>query len=82
MCKIIDFTSRLVNEEKIHWDIMIGSDQGADRYRIRKISSGDNNIIITIATTSFDKIIPLRDAALAELKQQLLKNEVKCVGEH
>lgn len=82
MCKIIDFTSRLVDEEKIHWNIMVGSDQGADRYRIREISGVENGIIITIAATSFDNIIPLRDEALAELKRQLLKNQVKCVGEH
>lgn len=82
MCKIIDFTSRLFDEQKIHWDIMVGSDQGVDRYRIRKLSKDESAIIINLVATSFDKIIPLRDAALKELKRQLLKNEIKYVFEH
>ena len=82
MCKVIDFTSRLVDAQRIHWDIMVGSDMGEDRYRIRKLSKDENVIIINIVASSFDKIIPLRDAALEELKRQLQKNEVKYVSEH
>jgi hypothetical protein len=78
MCKVIDLTSRLVKEEEIHWDIAVSSDNSGDRYRIRKVdSNGKSAIIVTLSTNSFEKIVPLRDRALSELKQQMLKNEVK-----
>jgi hypothetical protein len=80
MCKVIELANRLVKEEEIHWDIAVSSDNGGDRYRIRKVESDEKTaIIVTIATSSFDNIVSLRDQALSELKSQMLRNEVKDV---
>ncbi|WP_455505694.1 hypothetical protein [Gemmiger formicilis] len=77
MCKVIDFTSKLIKEDEIYWSISIESNTN-ERMSIMRNPANDG-IMIYLTTNSFDRIEALRQKALKELKQQLLKNEVEYV---
>lgn len=75
MCKVIDFTSKLVRESEIYWDIRIDSISN-ERIGIMK-NPANEQIMIYITTNSFDRIQIMRARALANLKQQLLQGGVE-----
>lgn len=77
MCKIIDFTSKLVRESEIYWDIKIDTSSN-ERIGITR-NPANEQIMIFITTNSFDRIQIMREKALAELKQQLLQDGVEYV---
>lgn len=77
MCKIIDFTSKLVRESEIYWDIKIDTSSN-ERIGIMR-NPANEQVMIYITTNSFDRIQIMREKALAELKQQLLQNGVEYV---
>lgn len=77
MCKVIDFTVKLVRESEIYWDIRIDSNSN-ERIEIMK-NPANEQIMIYITTSSFDRIQIMRERALANLKQQLLQGEVEYV---
>lgn len=77
MCQVIDITSRLIQEEKLYWNIMIDTASN-ERLGISRNPANDQ-IMIFITTYSFDRIQIMRKKALSELKQQLLKNEIEYV---
>lgn len=75
MCKIIDITSRLIKESEIHYQITIDAASN-ERFGIMK-NPANEEIMIFITTNSFDRISLMREKALLELKQQILKNEIE-----
>lgn len=75
MCKVIDFTSKLVRESEIYWDIRIDSISN-ERIGIMK-NPANEQIMIYITTNSFDRIQIMRERALANLKQQLLQGGIE-----
>lgn len=75
MCKVIDFTSKLVRETEIYWDIRIDSISN-ERIGIMK-NPANEQIMIYITTNSFDRIQIMREKALVKLKQQLLQDGVE-----
>lgn len=75
MCKIIDITSRLIKESEIHYQITIDTASN-ERFGIMK-NPANEEIMIFITTNSFDRIPLMREKALLELKQQILKNEIE-----
>ena len=75
MCKVIDFTSKLVRESEIYWDIRIDSISN-ERIGIMK-NPANEQIMIYITTNSFDRIQIMRERALANLKHQLLQGGVE-----
>lgn len=77
MCKVIDFTSRLVRESEIYWSISIETDSN-ERIGIMK-NPANEQIMIYITTNSFDRIQIMREKALVELKRQLLQDGVEYV---
>jgi len=77
MCKIIDFTSKLVRESEIYWSISIETDSN-ERIGIMK-NPANEQVMIYITTNSFERIQIMREKALAELKQQLLQDGVEYV---
>ncbi len=77
MCKIIDFTSKLVRESEIYWDIIIDTSSN-ERIGIMR-NPANEQVMIYITTNSFDRIQIMREKALAELKQQLLQDGVEYV---
>lgn len=77
MCKVIDFTSRLVRESEIYWSISIETDSN-ERIGIMK-NPANEQIMIYITTNSFDRIQVMREKALVELKQQVLRDRVEYV---
>lgn len=77
MCKIIDFTSKLVRESEIYWDIKIDTSSN-ERIGIMR-NPANEQVMIYITTNSFDRIQIMREKALAELKQQLLQDGVEYV---
>lgn len=77
MCKVIDFTSKLVRESEIYWDIKIDTSSN-ERIGIMR-NPANEQIMIYITTNSFDRIQIMREKALAELKQQLLQDGVEYV---
>lgn len=77
MCKIIDFTSKLVRESEIYWSISIETDSN-ERIGIMK-NPANEQVMIYITTNSFERIQIMRENALAELKQQLLQDGVEYV---
>ena len=77
MCKIIDFTSKLVRESEIYWDIKIDTSSN-ERIGIMR-NPANEQVMIYITTNSFERIQIMREKALAELKQQLLQNGVEYV---
>ena len=77
MCKIIDFTSKLVRESEIYWIISIETDSN-ERIGIMK-NPANEQVMIYITTNSFERIQIMRENALAELKQQLLQDGVEYV---
>lgn len=77
MCKIIDFTSKLVRESEIYWSISIETDSN-ERIGIMR-NPANEQIMIYITTNSFERIEIMHEKALAELKQQLLQDGVEYV---
>ena len=77
MCKIIDFTSKLVRESEIYWSISIETGSN-ERIGIMK-NPANEQVMIYITTNSFERIQIMREKALAELKQQLLQDRVEYV---
>lgn len=75
MCKVIDFTSKLVRETEIYWDIRINP-LSNERIGIMK-NPANEQIMIYITTNSFDRIQIMREKALVKLKQQLLQDGVE-----
>lgn len=75
MCKVIDFTSKLVRETEIYWDIRIDP-LSNERIGIMK-NPANEQIMIYITTNSFDRIQIMREKALVKLKQQLLQDGVE-----
>lgn len=71
MCKIIDLASMMIKESKIYWQLTIDATSN-ERFGIMKNPANDE-IMIFITTNSFDRIPLMREKALLELKQQILK---------
>lgn len=74
-CKIIDFTSKLVRESEIYWNIRIDCVSN-ERIGIMK-NPANEQIMIYITTNSFDRIQIMRERALVNLKQQLLQGGIE-----
>lgn len=68
MCQVLDITSKLIREDKIHWMLTIGHDVSPERIGIKRIA-GEVNIYIS--TVDFDRISHLREQALIELRKQI-----------
>lgn len=77
MCKVIDLASKRVQEEKIYWDIDI--EEGTNERMSIVRNPANEQIMIYISTFSFERIFPMKEKALAELKQRILKNEIEYV---
>lgn len=77
MGKVIDLASKRVQEEKIYWDIDI--DEGTNERMSIVRNPANEQIMIYISTFSFERIFPMKEKALAELKQRILKNEIEYV---
>lgn len=77
MCKVIDLTSRLIQEDKIYWSIDIEADTNERMSIVR--NPANEQIMIYMTINSFDRIEAMRGVALEELKQRLLNNEVEYV---
>lgn len=77
MCKVIDFTSKLIKEDEIRWSIRITPNSDEQMSIMR--NPANDGIMIYLTTNFFDRIEVLRQKALKELKQQLLKDEVEYV---
>lgn len=77
MCKIIDFSSKLIRESEIYWNIRVDRTSN-ERIGINR-NSANEEIMIYLTVTSFEQIQSMREKALIELKEQLLKNDVEYV---
>lgn len=77
MCKIIDFSSKLIRESEIYWNIMIDRTSN-ERFSVKR-NPANEQVMIYLVVNSFEGIQPMREKALIELKEQLLKNDVEYV---
>lgn len=75
MGKVIDLADRLVSEKEIRWNIKVDS-KADENLGIMKNPSNEQ-VMIYITTYSFDRISPMRDKALTELKREILKNQIE-----
>ena len=76
MCKVIDLSDRRVKEDEIRWTLDIGKDISPEDFRINSIAG---TIHIILGAKSFERIPMMKEKALAELKDQLAKNTVRCL---
>lgn len=77
MCKIIDFSSKLIRESEIYWNIRVDRTSN-ERIGINR-NPANEEIMIYLTVNSFEGIQPMREKALIKLKKHLLKNEVEYV---